>query len=639
MKRSFVIIFSVLLLAIPLWVYGYYVFIPNRILSDAPKILKQVWGDDLSFSHSSVKNGTVILHDVTLSKNALQSIETLSIHFSIHSFLRSPLHPFVVSIKNGGFILDDRNNIVHKINNVTDIPFVSNTIIVDSSVITHDQDIGVITLNIDSAAIKRKQRSFEFSGQASVRQQGLSTTATLKGILDTEKLFIDINATATDYKNKAFAVRRAVAVGTFEISKFNETTLLLDIIAPSANYLNLPFRNVKTQIKQEGNTSWLTINGETHGNQNIPWSLEQKNGTQHTKITINPDHVKDIFSFLNDNNIIGFYGASSLPFSPYIKSKPQINLTFTKTSKERFNGKFSIDHNLDIKNIEKEIHGSFSMKKNKGLIHGLIQTKPIKIKMNDNYTLLSFDLKNDGTFIIDTREETPRIAWKIDAHIQNSVFQFGNLILYGVHDIWKFASDAIATVPEIQFYVPLKKAIQQAGSFKINIANNDNNIVRELVYHIFNGKVILQPTPQKRNSHAFIFSDISIQKFLSAFNIGGSVISGRIGGNIPVTIKDGSLIANQALLQSQDHGILMLTEETAFLLFPGSDEESHKKRQALTNFLYDFFEIRFDGDLSQSTILTINMRGYSEKIDNGDMPIDISFQTEIHISQLLSHIE
>ena len=135
----------------------------------------------------------------------------------------------------------------------------------------------------------------------------------------------------------------------------------------------------------------------------------------------------------------------------------------------------------------------------------------------------------------------------------------------------------------------------------------------------------------------FKITDINLTDYLGGLNISGLTVYGHLGGVIPLIRTKGNVSIKDGLLQSQAPGIIKLPETLSNTLFPGSDPQMQTIREALNNYHYEFFELRFDGTVSGGVMVSLYSRG-----TNPDMvdkrPIEMNFQIETEISVLVEHM-
>ena len=505
---------------------------------------------------------------------------------------------------------------------------------------------GGIHLEYDAFITMQRSGNVEFKVQTNTTQSKLAFYSNTKGNMSPSAnitLETKIEGLSADIPN--IKVRRGAGrIETrYELHNQNsQAHLNSEFQIGSVRWHGLPLKSVSAII-QDNNT--YRLSGQTYGTDNIKWHTEisyAENDT-HTALNITPNTLKDLIQYLEHNK--NFTINSTIPNALLNIKNPAIQIKNTENSKGEVSGMANIRIENPALTLLTEYHSTPLAQDIVGTLK--LNKKDISLaslsKEGKEDTSTNFDLSIFGEFTLKDYATKPDLDWFIHYDVSSGLLDFdaikipeinGSITLGGNSKI----DDDRKSLP---FNLPLKDHIKHKGGITLNLNEIETSIIEDLHVNIYDGQLTI-PEPisesgviHKKNT--LVVSDLNIERLIADAGFENISATGMLGGVIPFEASKEQIQVNGALLQTQDVGILKLPEDMINGLFPGNSSKMRNIRDALSNYHYEFFEVRLDGDLKDRVMMTVNASGKNPDMTSND-PVELHLQIETQISLLFDSL-
>ncbi|PCJ99793.1 MAG: hypothetical protein COA45_02965 [Zetaproteobacteria bacterium] len=632
--------------------YAYFIYIPEKIEQKIIDNFNAFGFENPSFGKITRKRGEILFSDISLDKQNFSTIKEISVYFSLFKFMLNPDHAQKISIRHLELTGELSKNFDLTISGwVDDKDFLqkfrsipaSLISIEDSNIELLSDQFGGIKINYDAQIQLSNAQEIVIKGRINTKQKNLKFHAKIDGTLSTSgELSLTTEAEQISITHKDISIRRGAAKLKFiHNAQALTSNISIETDIASVNWHNLPLRDIHALFEKSNNNNYnLLASGKIFGTEHIDWEshVSRVNGITETKNTITPANMAELLSFLQKNNQL----KKPKKFPAFILDFQQPILTInTTTNNEVTDGDFK----LLINQPNFEIGGSFSLSHNSDNILGLFSVNKTHItspKETIQRVATQFQVSTSGEFTIDNISTTPRLGWSMATDIDEGVIDYGALIIPNIHAKFLYNSQAPKkTKKHLSFKFPLKNGISQNGRINLNLFDENAPLIKSIQFNIYGGRIKTQSAITKNGIHTkknkLIVSDINIAKLFHDSGFSNIVITGQLGGVIPLRMKGGKINVNGGILQSQGGGIIKLPKAVIAGLFPGQSRKMFRIRGALENYYYEYFELRLDGDLNGRIMMTLNARGYNP-MSNDKEPVDLSLQIETQISLLFKNL-
>ncbi|MCB1591398.1 MAG: YdbH domain-containing protein [Alphaproteobacteria bacterium] len=637
--------------------YALYFYIPERIKSGFTDAIARAGFERFSYEESQSTAGLIIFRGITLDEKGFTKVEQVDVRYS----------PFTYLFQGGvaDFIRVHRLRLTGEVSNDFDFSFAgwtlengvfvklaalsSKTLIFEGAAIDlYSPNLGGLKVLFDGQVKKNEARDGElaFLGRVKSQQKKFSFDASIMGTFS-EKGVLDLKATADElqFDLDDFKLHRASAEITLLKYPDSLPTIAMRGPATSLKWRSLPFGDMNFVFERKDGEMNLFAEGKTLGPEKIDFSIGIKSGADGTNydIVANPRDLPLLMTFLQRNALF----KDKLPIPPLLANlkAPTLSLSFDDTlgKSPDFVGTWTLESEEQGLSIEGEFRRD---ENNEEAWLGNCTKASFTEEVEEGSLAPPFytDIPLDCSLSWDGKTTPPGLTWTIKAVIENEELLFGPLRLLNIRGQVgeKYLGNGKAERRSVlAFNLPIKKGISHKGRIVLNLDADGSGLIKSLVLYIYGGQVRVDNFDLKGLSFpskmVFKITDINLTDYLGGLNISGLTVYGHLGGVIPLTRTKGKLSIKDGLLQSQAPGIIKLPETLSNTLFPGSDPQMQTIREALNNYHYEFFELRFDGTVSGGVMVSLYSRG-----TNPDMvdkrPIEMNFQIETEISVLVEHM-
>ena len=638
------LVISVLILS------GYYAYfvMPQKVEESFVQTLEATGFENVKYEAATHKNGAVIFSNITLDKNSFSHIKTASLEYSLFDYVLSSGMASKLTInelrltgsldKNWKFEISGHPNPDYLLTVLHAIPF--KTIeFKNSSIDILSAQYGGVKLDYD-ALLRKNKETFDISSSLKSVQQQLSVQGKVNGTLYAQgqaDLKLDIQQFQIEQDN--YKISRANAKGDVVYTPGKAADITLEIGAGAAKFYGLPVQNITMTYTGKAQNYSIKTEGTTTGAEQIDVSalLSNQSNDKNLQATITSKKAENIISYLESNDILP--KKHNLP--DLISKTEDVSIIFDMApllDEDIYNGSFEFGTEqpafkakgrFELDPESKKITGTFALPETK---------KNIKSLKNDDISI-NFDLSSIGAFKL-AHWNTRKIdfSWSLSLIPQNGQVSFGPIKLYDIKGNIEYSSDKEqSSNKKLNFLLPLKSYIQQKGNILLNFAKKSNQTIEKFKLNIYGGTIETEPLTLKNgylpNHMTLLISDISSSRFIKDALVTDMDIAGQVGGKITLEVENGQIHIKNGLLQSQSNGVVSLSENLRYGLFPDATEQAERIRNSLANFFYEYFELRLDGSLSEGVMMTLNTRGHNPELKDND-PLDLSLQIETDLSDL-----
>lgn len=623
--------------------YYYFFLIPEKVERRLVESLESLGFDYLSYKDIKKGRGKVTISDISLDEDNFSTIGEISIHFALSQIFFDADQARIIHIKDmhltgamsdelslSFFGLSDNSAFIEKLEYLP-----AQSILIENGAADLLTDVfGGLKVNYDLQLNRVSEKSFDVVGRLASKQNRLSFHSKISGTLNTDQDSTfkfeaeQISATLPDYK-----IRRGAASIDYFASA--APTYYADIHLSSLVWRDFPLSGVKGNIKSTPEGHNIDVSGGTFGPASIQWKARTHHTEEafKTKIMIQPEQFSDMIEFMDLNTSLDTNGA--LPGFVSQFKKPSLLIETTSVD-DHTNGQIT----LDVPAFDTPITSVFSSKDGLKKIHGTFNTE--KFILSEPEKGFDFDLGFSGQYLILNLFQAPVLELLMDTKVSNGAIDYGPLVLGNIKGRSGFNSlQKKQDKKSLSFSLPLKKSIAQNGKIALHLNDASVPLIGSAHFNIYGGAIKTDSSLFRDGAllkeNKLVVSDINISQFLKDIGLGKIFISGSLGGILPVKFEESVIKVNGGILQSQAPGILKLPDHITASLFAGDSKKMRNIRAALSNYHYEFFEIRLDGDLAGRAMMTFSARGRNPEMQLKD-PVDIKVQIETQISKLFEKL-
>lgn len=651
--------------------YLYFWFIPHTIERQVTQNFDKLGFEKLAYHSKAHGGGKLVFKDISVDADNFSKIDSITVKYSLLGYLTNGQRAQSLIVKNlkltgeldqnGDPIISGWDQNKSLVSILAIIP--AETIIFENAsvdLLTHT--LGGINIKSDIQITNSPNKAAKIRGRVRSEQKKFGFDAQIEGLLSASGN-IDIKADIQQIQ---------ILTSGYEIRRFNADLLLkkepqkpmnisVEGIAGSVLWNKMPLGEVNINYESSADNFNIFAEGQTIGLEKIEFTSQINHVDQltHYETTITPALTKDLISYLRTHKII-----SNDPKLPaYILGIEQPIFTIeTRISPDtpNYDGtlkflsgqpNFEINGYYKYQDEKKMLSGNFEMPATTTALEFSNTTE--KNSKSDNAdsseaiptnSPFTIDISSQGAFEIEKwGSDKSNLDWAYELSSQNGEISYGSLKLQNIHGKLVHSNKREKNPSELvlNYTLPLRDIIPHEGSIVLNILQEKVPFIKKILLNIYSGHIEASElnfdNGRLPQNISLSIEDINLSALLQDTRIGGINMVGQMGGVLPLTLADGKIMVKGCILQSQGSGIARVSSYVSTELFPGYTKEMQKIRDALENFHYEFFEIRLDGDLSSSTMMTFKARGF-----NPDLPdksnVDINLQIETPVTALLSNL-
>ena len=651
--------------------YFSYWYVPQTIERQVTQSLSILGFKDISYAQKIESSGKIVFKDLSLDKDGYSKIQRITVTYSTFAFMTNGRRAKSFEIdkmnltaemkKDGHFDISGWDNDGSLTTILTLIP--AQTVMIDhGSIDMLSERFGGIKLKFDAQINKTDGRPSQIRGRITSVQKKLSFDAKIDGTLSPYgELAIKGPVQGIQISTDNYEIKRFNANMTLQAAPKVTPHITLEGEAGSVLWQGMPLGEVNLSYDGSVENFNLAAEGKTIGLQSVEFSshINHVNGITQYETSMTPSSVKDLLAYLQSNKILST--APKLPGYILGIKEPVITVDLKQNPDERINQgvfnvisddpAFEVAGTYEYNRFEKTITGHFEMPETTTAIE--ITSGSEDVRDDDENAVVpqaspasspvKIDISASGDFSLSGwRTSESKLDWSLDIEPNKGAIDYGQLQLQNIRGkISQSSNKENKSTADLSYSLPLKKLIKYRGKISLNLDNPATPFIRDISLGIYGGTVRSNAL-EMHNGHLpqnirLKISDISLSDLLKDMRIGGLTMVGQMGGVLPLTLKDHKIIVKGGILQSEGAGIARISPYVSTGIFPGYTTQMKRIRDALENYHYEYFELRFDGDFSGSTMMTLSARGINPDLRD-KTPVDLNLQIETPIAALLGHL-
>jgi len=640
--------------------YALFWYIPQQLQNDFTAGFNSIGFKNISFESQNFARGKITFHNITFDNNPDNKIENIVVKYSVLNYFLNGFKAKTVTLENlkiSGNLTEDYALEINDTSKFNPIEIFSNfptqsLIITNAQATINAPQFKKISLDFNANFKYKNENLVYISGTANTQGNALAFSTAFSGSITQEKkLDLNIETKNIFAKTKDYTISNAntsIMVNTYTD---RPSSFSFEGDCEKLTWSKLPFAELKfSGEKSEENYNFYT-EGKAQNKNNIEFTfnINRVDGITSYSTQITPQIFKNFIEYLKINDVI------SADFKPpaQLENLTQPILSFDYVDQSAFDktpekqkvlapvkkGNF----NVLITEPNIELNGTFQINENNEVSGNLVsQNNKLTFRNQStgiapkNLSYIDFDYGFKFN-LSDPEKNKKTMDWNFLMKATDGILNYGFIELQNITgNIFFSPVSKNKRFEELSFKLPLQSLVSHEGRIFLDFIKSP--FIREIDLFIFGGKIRTQEfdlvngeIPDDVN---LVLSDIGLSHLTHALNYEGFRAEGKIGGLLPLKIKDNKIKVKGGIIQSQGLGIIQIPHEISESYFPGPLPSMQKKREALENFYYEFFEVRLDGNINGAVMMTINASGYNPKMQDKDQ-IDIDLQIEIDMSQFL----
>lgn len=656
----FIVFFLVLLSCAGGAGYLGYWYIPQKIEKQVTENLQHLGFGTITFKEKSSTGGKVVIQKLSLDKENYSSIESVTVLYSTIGFLMNGGRAESLIIKDmhlTGEISKDGDITISGWDDKTPLPKIlalipaANLVLESGSIDLLSAELGGLKIDYDIQVQYNAYKPIDIRGRLSSAQRKLGFEAKIDGKLDHNGQF-SVNAAMEQIQLHLddIEIKRCNAKATLTSTHENPFNVHLEGDAGAIVWQNMPLREVKLTYENSGENYNIYAEGRTIGAQNVEFTsnINHVDNITSYEATLSPKNAQDLIAYLQANRF--FPKNPNFPALVLGIEQPVISIDTSLSEGQKshegtikvmaakpaleIDGSFQVNHETNM------VKGMFSMPETTAFMTSETEDPATEQK---NSAPLSVGISASGNFEInDWKTETATLSWFLDLLPEKGTTRYGALELENIRGSIRYQNppdpEKKSGTRALAFELPLKEHIAQKGRIYLNLESATKSMLRGISFAVYGGEI---KTDALELEHGNLpqqitlnISDINLSDLMKDVRLGGMSMVGQMGGILPVSVEGDKIMVKHGILQSQSSGIARVSPYITKDIFPDTMPNAQRIRDALANYHYEFFELRLDGDLTGSTMMTLNASGYNPDLKD-KTPVDVTFQIETSASSLL----
>lgn len=187
------------------------------------------------------------------------------------------------------------------------------------------------------------------------------------------------------------------------------------------------------------------------------------------------------------------------------------------------------------------------------------------------------------------------------------------------------------TIRRIDAGVPLENLLV---SYHIESADPPRIAIEQAQFSVLDGLVSMVPTiidPATARADTLIrISNIDLETFFSLIKVNGLTGTGRLDGQIPLTLESNQVAITNSHLAAKAPGVLRFKSEKATQLLASSGKEMNLLLQAMQDFHYTELSLDLDKSATHDLVAKLSLLGNNPQVKEGQaFRLNIKLETDI----------
>ena len=666
---------------------GMFWYVPQKIEKKALTHLKNAGFISASVGSIERKTGRITFKNIKLTPDDFSNIGEIIVEYSPFDALTNGNKAKNITIKNlhltGEYSEKDKSLKIDGWNSkdnalrlsLYDIP--AQTIKIEKGDIDLlTKKFGGLKLEYDLEIKHTEKNETKISGLIESRQKKLSFRSRLKGTISNKQtLNLTAKTTKVQIHTDTLSVNRANGQINLKILKNSPPDISLEANAGALTWEKIPMGEIGVTLNIIDDKKTLHVQGQTIGQERIEFaaSMTQNGDKTAYDLSLHPKKFENLSAFCMRHHLLS--KNTVLPDLLLRMRDPTLTLDKTESDQTLHFTLAGRDHHFEIigkaalDSKTRKITGEFDLpetiisqnathiftmtKKQKSLTPAPSEFPPeedLALSMpaeTDKQNTLKAKLTGKFNATLENNQ-VKDLTWEYDTNLTEGTLHIGPVALKGMqknffesYPAQKKAKNNNQT--QAAFHIELKDSIKQNGTLTLTPGlSSPSPHIDTIKLDVYKGHIKIEPPSrliQNRlpKNTVLQVSDINLKSLFRDIDINGIEISGKLGGRLPLTLKNGKIFISDGILQSQQKGTLKLSKEITEKIFVGENAQMKTIREALKNYRYEYFEIRLDGELSDRVLMSLTADGYNPGYLN-KRPIELSLQVETKLHLLLKNL-
>lgn len=194
------------------------------------------------------------------------------------------------------------------------------------------------------------------------------------------------------------------------------------------------------------------------------------------------------------------------------------------------------------------------------------------------------------------------------------------------------------TIHNINLGVPMENL---SLAYQVQATRPPSVAIEDARLSLIGGTMSIVPTvidPSSTQTETIIqVEDLDLATFFRLIKVPGLTGTGRLDGNIPITLEGKRVAIHKGQLDAGAPGILRFKSERASQLLSGAGKEMNLLLEALQEFHYTELTLKLDKSINDDLVATLSLLGNNPQIRSGQLfRLNINFES--NIGQILDSI-
>lgn len=145
------------------------------------------------------------------------------------------------------------------------------------------------------------------------------------------------------------------------------------------------------------------------------------------------------------------------------------------------------------------------------------------------------------------------------------------------------------------------------------------------------------PFGADRQTAVLMMKQLALAEFFKLSGVDGLTGTGRLSGEIPFTFVNDDVEIDNAVLASEESGVLRFNSQAAKDMLGSAGEQMALVLDVLANFHYKSLSLKINRKLGQNAVLTMGLEGHNPDVKDG-YPFKLNINLETNLDKILATV-
>jgi hypothetical protein len=145
------------------------------------------------------------------------------------------------------------------------------------------------------------------------------------------------------------------------------------------------------------------------------------------------------------------------------------------------------------------------------------------------------------------------------------------------------------------------------------------------------------PFGADRQTAVLMMKQLALAEFFKLSGVDGLTGTGRLSGEIPFTFVNDDVEIDNAILASEESGVLRFNSQAAKDMLGSAGEQMALVLDVLANFHYKSLSLKINRKLGQNAVLTMGLEGHNPDVKDG-YPFKLNINLETNLDKILATV-